>query len=176
MNSLKTELLQFQNEQGQENEQSPPNPPLNKHSYITHLKIKSETEFWQACYLLQCQEPYNRPFFFFFWTKLLKCWGIQMDWVTKLYKYCTPVPAGAPARSVGNNTGFSAFGRRKEIFWVELWLVCKRGGGRGTVGEWELSWGLAASGQWWWLPPLGGGVSSDPTGVLSPKTHELHSS
>lgn len=33
-------------------------------SYITHLKIKSETGFWQARYFLQCQEPYNRPFFY----------------------------------------------------------------------------------------------------------------
>lgn len=69
-----------------------------------HFNIKSETEFWQACYFLQCQEPHNRPFF---WTMLLKCFKIQMYWVTKLYKYSTPIPAGALARSFGKSTVFS---------------------------------------------------------------------
>ena len=45
------------------NEKKQQSPPVGWHSYITHFKIKSETEFWQACYFLQCQEPHNRPFF-----------------------------------------------------------------------------------------------------------------
>ena len=97
--------LKFSHTKMGRNEKKKRSPPVGQHSYITHFKIKSETEFWQACYFLQCQEAHNRPFFF--WTKLLKCLEIQMYWVTELYKYCTPIPAGAPARSFGNNTIFS---------------------------------------------------------------------
>lgn len=117
------------NGQEWEKEQS---PPVGQHSYITHFKIKSETEFWQACYFLQCQQPHNRPFFFFL-TKLLKCLETPMYWVTELYKYCTPVPAGARSLLWKLYHLFSVFGRRKEIFSLEFQPVRKRGdwGGSG---------------------------------------------
>ena len=112
MNGLRE--LKFSDTKMCRNKKKQRSPPVGQHSYITHFKIKSETEFWQACYFPQCQEAHNRPFFL---DKALKMLGdsdvLSHKTVQILHTHSRRCPCPLFWKQYYI---FSAFGRRKEIF------------------------------------------------------------
>lgn len=116
-------------------------------------------------------------FFFFFWTKLLKCLEIQMYWVTKLYKYSTPIPAGVPFTLSETLPHLLCLAEGK-IFSFEFRPVWKRSDREGQVWKWVTFDLVASEPQWqlsfqkdllvFLLPHVGAAV------VLSPTSTWLH--